>query len=97
VPEWLNGTVSKTVVGHRSTEGSNPSLPAKLIGIRSLNDQKKPKNRAAGVPRSPVFGDPFNFRAVLIVMGITAKVGDSFWKDESPRQKNVPVPHRKIN
>ena len=29
VPEWLNGTVSKTVVGLVSTEGSNPSLPAK--------------------------------------------------------------------
>jgi hypothetical protein len=28
VPEWLNGTVSKTVVGLVSTEGSNPSLPA---------------------------------------------------------------------
>ncbi len=29
VPEWLNGTVSKTVVGLVSTEGSNPSLPAR--------------------------------------------------------------------
>ena len=29
VPEWLNGTVSKTVVGFVSTEGSNPSLPAR--------------------------------------------------------------------
>ena len=29
MPEWLNGTVSKTVVGLVSTEGSNPSLPAK--------------------------------------------------------------------
>ena len=28
MPEWLNGTVSKTVVGLVSTEGSNPSLPA---------------------------------------------------------------------
>ena len=28
VPEWLNGTVSKTVVGLVSTEGSNPSLSA---------------------------------------------------------------------
>jgi hypothetical protein len=29
MPEWLNGTVSKTVVGLVSTEGSNPSLPAR--------------------------------------------------------------------
>jgi hypothetical protein len=28
VPEWLNGAVSKTVVGLRSTEGSNPSPSA---------------------------------------------------------------------
>ena len=32
VPEWLNGTVSKTVVGPVSTEGSNPSLSAEESG-----------------------------------------------------------------
>jgi hypothetical protein len=37
MPEWLNGTVSKTVVGLVSTEGSNPSLPAMdLKGNSSL-------------------------------------------------------------
>ena len=35
VPEWLNGTVSKTVVGFVSTEGSNPSLSAKESGYVS--------------------------------------------------------------
>ncbi len=34
VPEWLNGTVSKTVVGLVSTEGSNPSLPARPKRVR---------------------------------------------------------------
>jgi hypothetical protein len=29
VPEWLNGTVSKTVVALVTTEGSNPSLSAR--------------------------------------------------------------------
>jgi hypothetical protein len=30
MPEWLNGTVSKTVVGFISTQGSNPCLSANL-------------------------------------------------------------------
>ena len=33
VPEWLNGTVSKTVVVLVATEGSNPSLSARLSGV----------------------------------------------------------------
>jgi hypothetical protein len=36
MPEWLNGTVSKTVVGLVSTEGSNPSLPAKQTRVRVM-------------------------------------------------------------
>jgi hypothetical protein len=33
VPEWLNGAVSKTVVGLRSTEGSNPSPSASVSDV----------------------------------------------------------------
>ena len=31
MPEWSNGAVSKTVVLLAGTEGSNPSLSAKLL------------------------------------------------------------------
>ncbi len=35
VPEWLNGAVSKTVVGLVSTVGSNPTLSAKMLAFFS--------------------------------------------------------------
>ena len=35
MPEWLNGTVSKTVVVLVATEGSNPSLSAQKT-VRKL-------------------------------------------------------------
>ncbi len=33
VPEWLNGAVSKTVVGLVSTVGSNPTLSAIMLAF----------------------------------------------------------------
>ena len=38
VPEWLNGTVSKTVVGLVPTVGSNPTLSAEQIALFPLGD-----------------------------------------------------------
>ena len=35
VPEWLNGAVSKTVVGLVPTVGSNPTLSAERITFRA--------------------------------------------------------------
>jgi hypothetical protein len=36
VPEWLNGAVSKTVVGLWPTVGSNPTLSAEEFRISNL-------------------------------------------------------------
>ena len=38
MPEWLNGAVSKTVVGLVPTVGSNPTLSAGQIAQHQLGD-----------------------------------------------------------
>ena len=36
MPEWLNGTVSKTVVGLVPTVGSNPTLSASQESVSAI-------------------------------------------------------------
>ena len=58
MPEWLNGTVSKTVYRHRRYEGSNPSLSAfarRSFSEGGLRDYKPIfQFRAGGDGRSPL-------------------------------------------
>src|SRR6185437_8335156 len=47
VPEWLNGAVSKTVVRHWRTEGSNPSPSVSVCGQRARSGfQRRRQHRA---------------------------------------------------
>ena len=55
VPEWLNGTVSKTVVGLVSTEGSNPSLPADRPSRKWLGFLLPPRAPLRGWYSNPYF------------------------------------------
>ncbi len=46
VPEWLNGTVSKTVVALVATVGSNPTLSAEIpLSLIKPNSMYRPGRR----------------------------------------------------
>ena len=47
VPEWLNGAVSKTVVGLKPTVGSNPTLSAERITFRASSPAATPGERVS--------------------------------------------------
>jgi hypothetical protein len=76
VPEWLNGTVSKTVVGLVPTVGSNPTLSARrkiLVAVKAAHYRQ---------PQS--FGD-----MVLTDRGLTTviaqfQLGDHIFKVHYP-------------
>jgi hypothetical protein len=59
VPEWLNGTVSKTVVELVSTVGSNPTLSASH-GIKSptVSTRKRRVSRKGTGARIPHYALP---------------------------------------
>jgi hypothetical protein len=48
VPERLNGTVSKTVVGLVSTVGSNPTLSARFYPLIYTNQHEEIKRSLSG-------------------------------------------------